>query len=174
MDGLEDPMPVWEDWGKLFSDGLKILAAQIVYTLPFWILMCISVGFVAAAGSGSQGLQAMGIAGFVLMTCVLLVFSIALFFLSPAIIIQYVRTDDFGACFRFSEVLGIARDNIADIFITFLATWVASLAIGLIAAVPCIGWLVGLAAIPYVSAMSGHLYGQIAAGSGGKEAKAEI
>ena len=85
-----------------------------------------------------------------------------------------MRTDDFGACFRFSEVLGIAHDNIVDIIITFLATWVASLAIGLVAAVPCIGWLIGLATIPYVSAISGPLYGQVAAGSGGKESKPAI
>ena len=174
MDDIEDPMPAWEDWGKLFSDGLKVLVAQLVYTLPFWILMCIAGGFAAASGSDSQGLQALGSVGFILLFCVILLLSIALFFLSPAIIIQYVRTDDFGACFRFSEVLGIARDNIADIIITFLATWVAALAIGLIAAVPCIGWLVGLAAIPYVSAISGHLYGQIAAGTGGKEAKPAV
>ncbi len=121
MDDLEDPMPAWEDWGKLFSDGLKVLVAQLVYTLPFWILMCIVGGFAAAAGSDSQGLQALGTVSFFLLFCVILLFSIALFFLSPAIIIQYVRTDDFGACFRFSEVLGIARDNIADIIITFLA-----------------------------------------------------
>ncbi len=172
MDGLEDPMPAWEDWGKLFTDGLKVLVVQMVYTLPFWILMCLTAGFVVAAGSDSVGVQALGIVGISLLVCVLLIFSIALFFLSPAIIIQYVRTDDFGACFHFSEVLGIARDNIADIIITFLATWVAGLAIGLVAVVPLIGWLVALAAVPYISAVSGHLYGQIAARPSDKEAKA--
>jgi hypothetical protein len=174
MDGFEDPMPVWEDWGKLFTDGLKVLAAQLTYTLPFWILMCIAAGFAAAAGSDSQGLQALGAVGTLLMICVVLLFTIALFFLTPAIIIQYVRTDDLGACFRFSEVFAIARDNIADILITFLATWIAGLAISLVAAVPCIGWLVALASAPYISAVSGHLYGQIAAKNGGKEPKAAL
>jgi hypothetical protein len=174
MDGLEDPMPAWEDWGKLFTDGLKVLVAQMVYTLPFWILMCLTVGFVVAAGSESVSVQALGFVGIALLICVLLIFSIALFFLSPAIIIQYVRTDDFGACFHFSEVLGIARDNIADIIITFLATWVAGLAIGLVSIVPLIGWLVALAAVPYISAVSGHLYGQIAARPSDKEAKAAV
>ena len=174
MDGFEDPMPAWEDWGKLFSDGLKVLAAQLVYTLPLWVLICISGGFYAAAASDSQGMQVLGAAGSILFFCVIFLFSIALFFLSPAIIIQYVRTDDFGACFRFSEVLAIARDNIADIIITFLATWVASLAIGLLSIVPCIGWLAGLVALPYLSAVSGHLYGQIAAGPSDKEVKAEF
>jgi hypothetical protein len=171
MDDFEDPMPAWENWGKLFSDGLKVLAAQLVYTLPFWILMCIAGAFAAAAGSSSEGLQALGVIGFAGLICVLLVFSIVLFFISPAIIIQYVRSDDFGACFRFSEVLAIARDNIADIIIAFLATWIIGLGIGLVSMVPLVGWLVALAAAPYVSAVAGHLYGQIAAGTSDKATK---
>lgn len=172
MDDLENPMPAWEDWGQLFSDGLKVLAAQLVYTVPFWILLCIAGAFAAAAGADSEGLQALGFLGFGLLISVALLFSIALFFLSPAIIIQYVRTADFGACFRFGEVFAIARNNIVDIIITFLATWVASLAIGLISLVPCVGWIAGLAALPYISAVSGHLYGQIAAGDAGKKMEA--
>lgn len=171
MDDFEDPMPAWEDWGKLFSDGLKIIAAQLVYTLPFWLLMCISFGFSAAAASDSQALQVMGMAGNLLMICVILLFSIALFFLTPAIIIQYVQTDDFAACFRVGEVVAIARDSIADILITFLATWVAGLLLGLASLVPCVGWLVALAAVPYVGAVAGHLYGQIAVAPNDKEAK---
>ena len=33
-----------------------------------------------------------------------------LFFIGPAIVIQYVHTDDFGATFRLGEVFGIALD----------------------------------------------------------------
>ena len=110
LDGIKDPMPVWEDWGQLFSDGLKVLVAQLVYTIPFWLLLCVATAFAAVAGADSGGLQALGFLGFGLLIIVALLFSIALFFLSPAIIIQYVRTDDFGACFRFKEVFAIARE----------------------------------------------------------------
>jgi hypothetical protein len=171
LDGFEDPMPAWDNWGKLFSDGLKVLVAQLAYTLPFWLLLCITGTFVAMGGSDSQGMQILGVAGFSLMICVLLIFTIVLFFISPAIIIQYVRTDEFAACFQFSEVIGIARDNLVDIIIAFLATWVAGLAIGLVSMVPFVGWIVSLVAAPYISAVAGHLYGQIAAGHSDKATK---
>lgn len=171
LDGFDEPMPAWENWGKLFADGLKVLVAQLAYTLPFWLLLCIAGGFAMAAGSESEGFQLLGAAGFTVVLCLGVIFSIVIFFISPAIIIQYVRTDDLGACFRFSEVLGIARDNIANIIIAFLVTWLLGLAIGLIAAIPIVGWVVGLAAAPFISAVTGHLYGQIAAGTSDKASK---
>ena len=51
MNGDPQPLPEWEEWGKLFMDGLYVMVAQFVYTLPFWILAC--VGFVVALGSGA-------------------------------------------------------------------------------------------------------------------------
>ena len=31
MDGLEDPMPAWEDWETLFVDGLRVFGIWIIY-----------------------------------------------------------------------------------------------------------------------------------------------
>ena len=41
-DGVPDPMPEWDDWGRLYKDGLAIIVAQLVYTLPFWLLSCVA------------------------------------------------------------------------------------------------------------------------------------
>jgi hypothetical protein len=103
--------------------------------------------------------------------CLFALAMLALAFIAPAIAIQYARTNDFGACFRFGEVIGIARDNLADIFITFLVIFGASLAIGVVGVVlgliPCIGWIagaiLGVAVGPYLTYVIGHLYGQIGA-----------
>jgi hypothetical protein len=59
----------------------------------------------------------------------------------------------------------------ADILIAFLVTLVAGFAIalvvGILSLIPCLGWiaafLIGLAVGPYISYVTGHLYGQIAA-----------
>lgn len=183
-EGAEKPLPEWDDWGKLFMDGIYVFMAQIVYTLPFWLLMCVSI-FVAAGAGGLADSGSANVAVALLSTtglivgCLALFFAIALFFISPAIIVQYVITDDFGACFRFGEVIGIARNSIGDILIVFLATFglsmVASMVGGVLAVIPCIGWLLGLALAlaigPYTTAVTGHLYGQIATRVGGKPHK---
>ncbi len=175
QDGNPRPLPEWDDWGKLFKDGMAIIAAQIVYTLPFWLLMC--CGLVATVGFGgiAEGNEDAAAAGMMVtisvLSCLFLLFAVVMFFLNPAIVVQYVRTDDFGAVFQFGNVFGIARDNIGNILIAFLVTFGASfvlnLVIGTIAIIPCIGWIIAfviaIAVTPYLIALTGHLYGQIAA-----------
>lgn len=175
------PLPAWEDWGKLFSDGIKVIVAQFVYTLPFLLLLCVgSLGtgmLGAATEQSSDVLATLGGATIFLMSCLGLLFAVALLFISPAIIVQYVRSnDDLGACFRFGEVLGIARENIGNILIIVLVSMavglVLSVVTGVLALIPCLGWIavfiVSAAAGPYTTALVNHLYGQIAQMTPGK------
>lgn len=183
MEQSDRPLPEWDDFGRLFRDGLSILVAQFVYTMPFWLLTCIAI-FATVGFTGlseiSEDAAALGIIStFGLVSCLGLLFALALFFISPAIVIQYLRTDNLGACFRFGEVIGIARANVGDILIAALASFAASFVIGsvlgILNIIPCLGQILSLilsvAAGPYLAAITGHLYGQIAAKvSGGKAA----
>ncbi|MFQ5398813.1 MAG: DUF4013 domain-containing protein [Anaerolineae bacterium] len=181
MKGVERPLPEWEDFGGLFKDGLAIMVAQFVYTLPIWILVCVAVAITAGLGGAgvSEDVAAAGFAvTWIVISCLTLILGIALFFLSPAIVIQYVRTGEFGASFRVREIAAIARENIGDIMIAALASFAASLILSVVITVlgiiPCIGWvaapILGLAAGPYSMVVIGHLYGQIAAKSAGASA----
>ena len=176
-DGVEKPLPEWEDWGKLFMDGLYIFIAQFVYTLPFLIIACIAtvatggLGALADSGGSSDAMGALfGVTGLII-GCLGFLYMLALVFISPAIIIQYVlQHDDFGSTFRFGEVFAIARDSIANILIVILVTmgigFAVSAVTGVLSLIPCIGWiaalLISLLMGPYLTAVSGHLYGQIA------------
>lgn len=166
-------LPEWDDWGKLLRDGFFVTIAEIIYALPF--LLILGVGFMGTIGFGglsdmnndiaSAGLMATwGVTG-----CLGFLALVALLFLAPAITIQYAIKDDFGACFRFGEVWNIISGNMGDIFIVFLVTlgagFVMSLATGVLGLVPCLGWIaaviLSLAFGPYVTMFTGHLYGQI-------------
>lgn len=173
--GEETPMPEWSDWGELFRDGISIIAAQLVYTLPFWILMCIAT--IAAFASGGLAEAASEDAAAILLSstmlivsCLSILFAIALFFISPAIIIQYIKQGELRDCFQFGEVIGLARKHIGDILIAavalFVLNFIISMATGVLAIIPCLGQiaaiLIAILLGPYLSAVSGHLYGQIA------------
>ncbi len=171
MNDVERPLPEWEDWGGFLRDGLNVFLAVLVYTLPFWLLMCIATVSTVGFGSLSEVSEDAAAAGifatFGLVMCLGLLFGLALLFINPAIIIQYVRTSELGACFRFGEVFGIVRDNIADIAIAVGIMFGIIFVIGLVGQVPCIGWVISLGAGAYITALSGHLYGQIAMRAGG-------
>ncbi|RMH00969.1 MAG: DUF4013 domain-containing protein [Chloroflexi bacterium] len=178
VQGGVEGLPEWDDWGTLFRDGLMVLIAQFVYTLPFWLLAC--VAFIATIGfSGlselSEDAAAAGIvATFGLIACLGVLAAIAWMFVSPALVVQYVRHGDLGACLRIGEVLGIVRDQFSDIVIAMLALLaliVGFLVVGTgLAIIPCLGgilaYVLSLALSPYTMMISGHLYGQIAARAG--------
>lgn len=169
------PLPEWDDWGKLLSDGFFVTVAQLVYTLPFLLIM--GIGFMGTVGFGGLSDMSEGIASAGLMAtwgvtgCLGLLFAAALLFLTPAIAIQYAIKDDFGACFRVREIWDIISEHVADILIVFVVTLLAGFALSLVAGVlgiiPCLGWIaaviLSLAFGPYLTMVTGHLYGQIAA-----------
>jgi hypothetical protein len=168
------PLPEWADYGKLLRDGFFVAVAQFIWTLPFLIVLFIGVGATIGFSSltdVSEGLATAGAMGsFTLVFCLALLFGIALLFITPALYIQYAIKDDFGAMFRFGEIFEIVRNHLADILVVFLvtvaATFVISLITGILAVIPCLGWIaafvIGVAFGPYLMFVSGHLYGQIA------------
>lgn len=174
MGGQDNELPEWSDYGNLLRDGFYVTVGQLIWFLPFILLLLIvgvtTGGFTSMVeGSDASGLIATG--GGLLMLCLGLLLVVAALFLTPALLIQYAIKDDFGALFRFSEVFDIIRNHMSDILIAFLVTvaavFVVSLIGGVLGIIPCLGWIaaaaIGLASGPYVSFVGGHLYGQIAA-----------
>ena len=182
MGGTDNELPEWTDWGKLLADGFWVTVAQIIWTLPFMLVFIIGgvvtggLGSLAEGGSDAAAAGAMG--GGFLMLCLGLLFAVAFLFLTPALLIQYAIKDRFGAMFAFGEVFDIIRNRTADILIAFLVTLVAVIAIalvtGVLSIIPCLGWIaaaiIGLAMGPYITFITGHLYGQIARKVGGGKA----
>lgn len=174
MNGDWDGLPEWDDWGGLLRDGFNVFIAELVYVLPFIILMIIGLlttGGAASLAGGEDLTALLATGGALLFICLVFLFAIAFLFLAPAILIQYAIKGDLGSMFRFGEVFAIIRNNMADILVAFLVTLVAAFAVslvgGVLAIIPCLGWIaafiISLAAGPYISFVGGHLYGQIAA-----------
>lgn len=174
MGGQDNDLPEWSDYGDLLRDGFYVTVGQLIWFLPLIILLLI-VGVTAGGfsslveGSDASALIATG--GGLLMLCIVLLLVVAALFLTPALLIQYAIKGEFGALFRFGEIRDLIQSHMADILIVFLvslvAAFVLSLVFGVLAIIPCLGWIIalvaGLAVGPYISFVTGHLYGQIAA-----------
>jgi hypothetical protein len=178
MDGnVDKPLPEWTEWGGLLKDGFNLFVAGLVYTAPIWLLMCCgALVFVPATRTEdfSGTLAAVGSISFAAAACMVLIFTIALIFVSPAITIQYARERTLASCFRFSEVFAIIRQHIGDIFLAVLVIFGLTLVLGLIGIIPLIGWVISLLASIYVTFVSGHLFGQIGQKVGGAPEKMPV
>lgn len=175
MEGKDLPLPEWDDWGKLFMDGLYVVIAIFVYTLPLWLLFCIGFGvsILPALGAGNEDVAAAlgGVAAltWVVMMCLFFILAIGLALVVPGIYIQYIRTNEFASLFRIGEVFGIVRNNIGDILLTIVAVIGANLVIQMVSSI--LSWtciipiIIALAGPVWINISMGHLYGQIAAKS---------
>jgi len=175
MEGKDLPLPEWDDWGKLFMDGLYLVIAIFVYTLPLWLLFCIGFGvsILPALGAGNEDVAAAlgGVAAltWVVMMCLFFILAIGLALVVPGIYIQYIRTNEFASLFRIGEVFGIVRNNIGDILLTIVAVIGANLVIQMVSSI--LSWtciipiIIALAGPVWINISMGHLYGQIAAKS---------
>lgn len=176
MQGETDRLPTWDNMGTLFMDGLNVSIALLVYSSPAILLFCIGFGatFLPALGSGSDevagALAGISLGIWALLLCLIIILSLALAFVTPALNVQYVREGTLGSLFRFGEVLQLTRDNLGDIVLAWLALIVANillqLVIGISTITICGPFILGLAGPIWFLAATGHIYGQIAAKRG--------
>lgn len=175
--GMDVPLPAWDNLGEKFTNGLKLFVVTLVLGLPIVLLACV----ITAAGSGlaalSGGTERLGdaaVAGAgalaVAVSCLAALYGLFLTYLLPAIYILYAKTKDIGACLRIGELLGIARantDNYLTIFVILIGfTFVFGLIAGVLNFIPCLGQILSLLiaflAAPYLAVLLGHLCGQYA------------
>jgi hypothetical protein len=176
MEGETNRLPTWDDLGKLFMDGLNLFIALLVYSSPALLLFCISfAAFLLPALSGGNeeiagALAGVGFGIWALMLCLVMLVTLALGLVTPALNVQYVRNGTLGSLFRFGEVLALTRNNLGDIVLAWLALLVANLVlqavIGISSITICGPFILGLVGPIWILGATGHLYGQIGAKEG--------
>ncbi len=174
MNGEKQPLPDWNDMNRFFMDGLYLLIARFVYTLPFTLLLCVGVGvtFLPLLGGSNEDLTAVlgGVTAVaaILLSCLAILLSLVLLFITPAIDIQYIRTNNVRACFHFGEVLGISRAHAVDILLMGAVILGAYMVVGVVVSIlyaTICGFVVAIplsyVAQMYLRAAYAHLVGQI-------------
>lgn len=181
INGVSQPLPNWDDFGKKFMDGLLLTVAGLVYALPVLIVICLPMGFmiVPAILSGNRDLQgiANAIAGaggllFTCLLCVFMIYGLVLSVIYPAILIIFAREGTLASCFKFRAVFDLINKNMSP----FLTAWGVSIAAGfgislvsgiiqaMLSVIPCLGWIVAfvltIATVIYSSTVYAHLFGQ--------------
>ena len=125
-----------------------VFLAGFIYFLPVWVLGIIFlVPTFIAAGANSDALGAMAGGGLCLFWLIAIVYSIAVAILFYAAMVNYAMNGDFGAFFRFGEIIERVRTQpgywtaflYRDRGLASLLAWSAGI-------IPVIGWLVSFAA----------------------------
>ncbi len=173
MDGVEQPLPEWDDWGDLFMRGLKLFVILLIWAIP---LIIVSVGFSvpAAVLSENPDIQGLWIAISVFCSCLTFVLGIALALIEPVITFGFARTGEFASGFEFGKIFRLLGDNIANIIIAVIIAAVAGFVLVILGGIVgtillVVGLFVTFPAAAFLSGLiQAHLYGQV-----GREAEAK-
>lgn len=155
-DGVPNPMPAWDDFGKKISLGAQPMIAGIVYFLPVIVLSCLLFAPVAMAGEEAAGAFAGG--AMCLYIPLIIVYGIAAAIFLSMGQIRYAETESINEFFKFSQLWEMfTRDtNLTTRFVAYLV--LVSIVMGAISSTT-IGTLVPAA---FNAPIIGHLTGQFA------------
>ena len=142
------PLPDWDEFGKYFSDGLKLFVGFLIYSLPAILVMCvffaISIGFVSTADSGNLNSDTVGgvmTVAMIGLQCIYFFLLLIPAVLAPAIFARFAEEGTIGSMIRFGDVLGFVKQNVGS-YVVVLAVSFAVMAI--IAPLGLIACLVGV------------------------------
>jgi hypothetical protein len=172
INGLERPLPEWQDWGGFLSRGFKVLAATFIWALPAILLAIpLIIGTMLADQGQGQGGEAIGIAIVCCASCLLLLWGLFVTLITPAIYIRIAETDEFFSAFAFGPMWQFTRDNLGNVIVALLLVYVVAALVAAIAGM--LGFIVlfvgALITIPFATLwqylVQAHLFGQIAKNS---------
>jgi hypothetical protein len=166
MNGVEFPMPEWDDWGTFLSVGVKVFFATLIWALPI-ILLTIPLAIGSAFIDQSSGAEGIGIAVVLCGSCLVLLWGLFVTLLTPAIYIRIAATDRFSSAFEFGQMLAFTRDNLGNVIIALLLLIVVGIIAAAVAGFGVILLVCGLfvtipLAMLWQYLVQAHLFGQLA------------
>jgi len=158
-DGQEYPLPEWDDFGKLFLDGLKFLAGYLVYTIPLILLGFITIPIAIAAESGGRSEDVLAVT-IMCISCLVILLSFLPMLLYPALYIQYAKNDKIGDMFRLDEMWDLFKADSANYIIVLLMIFFVLVFIASFGLVLC---FVGILLTAWwAQLVTAHMIGQLA------------
>lgn len=158
-DGMDIPLPEWDDFGGKFMKGLMLVIIGLVYTIPIWLVACVVGGGLAMAGAAeSDALASMVGLLSACANCLYLVWMVVVWIVMPAALIRYAVTGELMSAFQFGELFSFIRANVANYIVAIILAGVAVF----VAYFGMIACLVGvLFTLFWAYLVIGHLFGQV-------------
>lgn len=160
-EGVEQPLPEWDDWAGDWVKGLMVALAYLIYSIPVLLVSGFSwaVSAISVYGDPSQaeGLLGVCLAG---LSCLAGLWGVAEAVVLPAAMINYAAEAEFGSFFRFGELFRFIRDNFGNYIVAILLIIVAQFVAGF-GVILCV---IGVFFTSFWSSLvSAHLLGQVKA-----------
>jgi len=157
-EGLPRPLPKWDDLRVKLEVGGQVLLAMIAYNLPLILMSMCSYTLISGVGGSF-----LGSASTLLTICctlpIAIVYSVISWSMLAIGVSEYIETGESRRLYRFGHLWDVLQTQNKVVFQWAIMATLVNIVFGLIAAIPCIGWLVF---ILFAYPVHGHLFGQFA------------
>lgn len=157
--GEPNPLPRWDNIADLITRGGNVLVAIIVYMLPNVFALCCTVTALSASGDNEFFGGGFAATAMCCLIPVLLVYNLLAWPMLALGTVRYAEIGKINVFFEFGDLFAGLQRNSNLTIQWVIYTVLANLALGLLAIIPCIGWI----AVPALSLpIQTHLLGQYA------------
>lgn len=160
LEGKPEP-PVFEAWGDLLRKGILGWVIGLIYMIVPLVIAAVTVGgSLIGIATGSRAGQAAGIAGIIGGLGLSFLLSLVFGYFAVVALVNFARTDDFGAAFDFTTIRQVALDG------KYFVPWLLSVAVFIVASiiggvlnvVPFLGAIVGAFLFFYAEVVAANLW----------------
>ena len=143
VDGVEFPLPEWDDLGEFFSEGLLLFCVSLVYAIPVAMLgFAIFVPAALLGGQDSDAIRSVGGGMLTCLSCLIVPVALAMAIWMPAALLMAIVSRRFSAAFEFSRIAAFIRANVANYLLAIVVFLVARFAAGIVGIILlCVGLL---------------------------------
>ena len=167
-DGVEKPLPEWNQWGDDLTRGFKLMVVGLVWALPILVLVVpLAIGG-GMADSNTEAAQVFG--GLILFgaTCLIAIYAIFVAVMMPGMTIAFAKDETIRSGLQITEISRRTMKNLGQVVIASLVSWAAGAVFGIVAMVG--GLLLCIVGLVVTVPLSGlvtmlfqyHLFGQLA------------
>jgi len=126
IEGVQYPLPSWDDLGDYFMEGLRLFAVCMVYLLPIIVLaMMFIIPAIAMEVTDNETFQNMGEMMSSCIWCLMAPLSLAMAVWLPAALLMAVVDRRFGAAFEFGRIWSFMKANAGNYVLAYIAWLVA-------------------------------------------------
>ena len=126
VDGMDIPLPEWDDFGGKFMKGLVVFVIGLVYTIPIWVVACLGWGLILVGGAAdSDALVNLAGTCTTCIYCLAPLWGIVVWLVMPAAIIRYAETGELMSAFQFGEIFSFISSNLANYIVAIILAMVA-------------------------------------------------
>lgn len=153
----ETPLPAVSGFGKMFSDGIRYIVIEIIYAIPVFIILALTIGAtllsVLSGGADLNALPASFWGSIILGVLIALIAAVVLGLISVIGVVRFARTGHMGAAFDFRAILATIRKigwgtYILALIIVVAAIVIVQIVLGII---PYIGPVIQFIIAPFIA-----------------------